>query len=42
MEQIKEDKIIASLIKEGKVKVVGAYYTLDGKVTFLDENTERN
>ena len=38
MEQIKEDKIIASLIKEGKVKVVGAYYTLDGTVTFLDEN----
>lgn len=37
IEQIKADKAIAPLIKEGKVKVVGAYYTLDGKVTFLDE-----
>lgn len=32
--EIKKDKIIAELIKEGKVKVSGAYYTLDGKVTF--------
>ena len=38
-EQIKADEAIAHLIKEGKVKVVGAYYTLDGKVTFLDEKT---
>ena len=37
IDQIKADEAIAPLIKEGKVKVVGAYYTLDGKVTFLDE-----
>lgn len=38
--QIKEDETIAKLIKESKVKVVGAYYTLDGKVTFLEEAEE--
>lgn len=32
--QIKADPIIKSLIDEGKVKVVGAYYNLDGNVTF--------
>jgi carbonic anhydrase len=32
--------IISSLEKEGKVKVVGAYYSLtDGKVTILDDDT---
>lgn len=33
---IKEDEIIKELLTEGKLQVVGAYYTLDGKVTFLD------
>lgn len=32
--QIKEDEVIKELVSEGKVKVVSAYYTLDGKVTF--------
>lgn len=32
--QIEEDKIVKELVKEGKVKVVKAYYSLDGKVTF--------
>ncbi len=35
-EQIKEDAVIKELIEEGKVKVIGAYYNLIGKVTFLD------
>lgn len=34
VEQIKADPVIKTLIEEGKVKVVAAYYTLDGKVTF--------
>lgn len=32
--QIKEDPVIKHLIEEGKVKVVEAFYNLDGKVTF--------
>lgn len=34
VKQISEDEVINHLISEGKVKVVGAYYDLDGKVTF--------
>lgn len=34
VKEISEDEIIKNLISEGKVKVVGAYYDLDGKVTF--------
>ena len=34
VKEISEDKIIKNLISEGKVKVVGAYYDLNGKVTF--------
>lgn len=34
VKQISEDEIIKNLISEGKVKVVGAYYDLNGKVTF--------
>lgn len=34
----KRSKLISDLEKEGKIKVVGAYYSLtDGKVTILDE-----
>ena len=34
VKQISEDETIKHLISEGKVKVIGAYYSLDGKVTF--------
>lgn len=34
VKEISEDEIIKNLISEGKVKVVGAYYDLNGKVTF--------
>ena len=34
VKQISEDEIIKNLISEGKVKVVGAYYDLNGNVTF--------
>lgn len=34
VDQIKADPVIKELIEEGKVKVVGAYYSLDGNVTF--------
>lgn len=34
VKEISEDETIKHLISEGKVKVVGAYYDLDGKVTF--------
>lgn len=33
-EQIEEDEIVKRLIDEGKLKVVKAHYSLDGKVTF--------
>ena len=32
--EIKKDTIVKKLIDEGKVKVVEAYYSLDGKVEF--------
>lgn len=32
--EVQKDPVVAKAIKEGKVKVVGAYYDLDGKVTF--------
>ena len=31
---VKADPVVAKAIKDGQVKVVGAYYDLDGKVTF--------
>lgn len=34
--ELKANKVVAEAIKAGKLKVVGAYYDLDGKVTFLD------
>lgn len=34
VEEISENDVIKQFINEGKVKVVGAYYDLDGKVTF--------
>lgn len=34
--QIKADPVIKELIEKGKVKVVEAFYNLDGKVTFED------
>lgn len=34
--EIKADPIVAKAIKEGKVQVVGAYYNLDGHVTFTN------
>ena len=33
-DQVKEDDIVKSLVDAGKVKIVKAYYTLDGKVNF--------
>ena len=32
--EVKKDPVVATAIKNGQVKVVGAYYDLDGKVTF--------
>ena len=32
--EVKKDPVVAKAIKAGQVKVVGAYYDLDGKVTF--------
>ncbi|MGL4762673.1 MAG: carbonic anhydrase [Sarcina sp.] len=32
--EVKKDPVVAKAIKDGQVKVVGAYYDLDGKVTF--------
>ncbi len=34
IDKIKEDEVMANLINNGTVRVVGAYYSLDGKVTF--------
>ena len=34
--EIKDDDMIKDLVKENKVKIVKAYYSLDGKVTFMD------
>lgn len=34
VKEISEDEVIKKLINEGKVKVVGAYYNLDGEVIF--------
>lgn len=35
--QLEQEDIVAHAINEGKLKIVGAYYDLDGTVTFLDE-----
>ena len=35
-EQIENDPIIKKYVDEGKVKIVEAHYSLDGKVTFED------
>ena len=32
--EVKKDPVVATAIKNGQVKVIGAYYDLDGKVTF--------
>ena len=37
VKEISEDKGIKTLIDQGKVKVVGAYYDLNGNVTFNEE-----
>lgn len=34
VKEISEDEIIKNLIAQGKVKVIGAYYDFNGKVTF--------
>lgn len=34
VKEVSEDEAVKELINQGKVKVVGAYYDLDGKVTF--------
>lgn len=34
LQQIESDPIVAHLVEEGKVKIVKAHYSLDGKVTF--------
>lgn len=34
VKEISEDEIVKNLIDQGKVKVIGAYYDLNGKVTF--------
>lgn len=36
VKEISEDKGIKTLIDQGKVKVVGAYYDLNGNVTFIE------
>jgi len=36
IEQLQQNEIVAEAVKEGKLKIVGAYYDLDGTVTFLD------
>ena len=34
--EINNDSIVKHLVDQGKVKVVRAYYSLDGKVTFME------
>lgn len=34
VKQVNENEVVKKLVKEGKLKVVEAYYTLDGNVTF--------
>lgn len=34
VQEISEDEAIKTLIQQGKIKVVGAYYNLDGVVNF--------
>ena len=34
--EINNDAIVKHLVDQGKVKVVRAYYSLDGKVTFME------
>lgn len=36
IEQVKKDEVIDHLVQQGKLKVVGAYYDLDGQVHFLE------
>ena len=36
IQQIEKDSSIKKLVDEGKLKIVGAYYDLDGEVQFLD------
>ena len=36
-EKVAEDEIVKHLVDAGKVRIVKAYYSLDGKVTFEDE-----
>ena len=36
IQQIEKDSAIKKLVDEGKLKIVGAYYDLDGEVQFLD------
>lgn len=38
IEEIKNDEVISRLIEEGKLKIVPAYYNLNGQVEFLQEN----
>lgn len=41
VKEIEKDPIVAAQIKAGKVKVVGAYYDLDGKVVFDDASMNK-
>lgn len=34
VKQVNENEVVKELVKEGKLKVVEAYYDLDGNVTF--------
>lgn len=36
IDQIEKDPIIKDLVQQGKLKIVGAYYDLDGRVQFLN------
>lgn len=36
IEQIEQDPVIKHLVEQGKLKIVGAYYDLDGEVQFFD------
>lgn len=38
IESIKEDEVIKELVEKGQLKIVPAYYNLNGKVEFLEEN----
>ncbi|MGL4336146.1 MAG: carbonic anhydrase [Turicibacter sp.] len=36
LKQIENDEVVHKLVQEGKIKVIGAYYHLDGKVDFKE------